>query len=306
MKEAVSEPYCSLLSIFTEPMKQLSFFKNRIGVLATMHQKERVIAPILEQELGIKVIVPSDFNTDVFGTFTRSVKRMGSQIEAARFKAEKAIAVTGETLAFASEGSFGPHSFMPYLPVNREIVILLDKVNNIEIVGEELLTETNYSHQLVHSVEEAYKFSQQVGFPEHALIIIVGDAAEGKGEILQGITTEEQLVDAMKLALSKSPDGQVHIETDMRAMYNPTRMKNIEKATLDLIKKINKVCPQCSCPGFEIVERKKGLPCALCHLPTQLIRSVMYQCKKCAFSQEELLPDGQETADPSQCQYCNP
>ena len=110
----------------------------------------------------------------------------------------------------------------------------------------------------------------------------------------------------MKFALKKSPDGRVHIETDMRAMYNPTRMKNIEKATLDLIKKINLVCPECSWPGFEVVKRQKGLPCALCHLPTQLVLSVIYQCKKCAFSQEELFPDGQETADPSQCQYCNP
>ena len=112
-------------------MMQHSFFKNRIGILATMHQKERVIAPILEQELGIQVIVPPDFNTDVFGTFTAEVRRMGSQIEAARFKAEKAIAVTGETLAFASEGSFRPHPLIPYISVNREIVILLDKVNNI-------------------------------------------------------------------------------------------------------------------------------------------------------------------------------
>lgn len=55
-----------------------------------MHQKEKVIAPLLEQELCIKVIVPQDFNTDIFGTFTRDVKRPGTQIATAKLKAEKA------------------------------------------------------------------------------------------------------------------------------------------------------------------------------------------------------------------------
>jgi hypothetical protein len=30
-------------------MKKLPLFTNKVGVLATMHQKEKVIAPILEQ-----------------------------------------------------------------------------------------------------------------------------------------------------------------------------------------------------------------------------------------------------------------
>lgn len=81
---------------------QQKAFTNRVAVLATMHQKEKVIAPLLEQELGVKVIVPQDFNTDIFGTFTREVKRLGTQIAAARLKAEKALAVTGETLAIST------------------------------------------------------------------------------------------------------------------------------------------------------------------------------------------------------------
>jgi hypothetical protein len=82
-----------------------ALFANRVGVLATMHQKERVMAPLLEKELGIKVIVPPNFNTDSFGTFTREIKRPGDQLETARLKAEKALLLTGETLAFASEGA---------------------------------------------------------------------------------------------------------------------------------------------------------------------------------------------------------
>jgi hypothetical protein len=71
-------------------MTKHSLFCDRVGVLATMHQKERVIAPLLERELGIKVVVPQNFDTDAFGTFTREIKRPGDQLQAARLKAQKA------------------------------------------------------------------------------------------------------------------------------------------------------------------------------------------------------------------------
>lgn len=287
-------------------MSQKPLFKNRLAVIATMHKKEKIIAPIIEQEIGFKPTVPQNFNTDIFGTFTREVKRLGNQIEAARLKAKKAMEIVGAGVGIASEGSFGPHPLIPYMPQNREIVLFLDKENDLEIIGQEISTETNYSHQLVSSVEEAYKFAIKAGFPQHGLVVIIGEPAEGKGEIIKGIIKEEQLTDTVIYALKKSINGTVHIETDMRAMYNPTRQKNIEKATRDLIYKINSLCPQCSWPGFEIVTRKKGLPCSLCNFPTQLTHSVIYQCKKCNFSQEQLFPHGKETADPAQCQYCNP
>ncbi|MCT7950540.1 hypothetical protein NG798_12130 [Ancylothrix sp. C2] len=286
-------------------MTSLSLFKNRTAVIATMHKKEQAIAPLVEQELLLKTVIPDNFNTDLFGTFSRDVKRRGTQIEAARAKAEKAMEITGTSLGIASEGSFGPHPAIPFLPHNREIVLFLDKENNLEIIGEEFTTDTNYSHELVNNLEEAEKFAKKAGFPEHGLVVIIGESATGQGEIIKGIITPENLSDAVNYALKKSA-GAVHIETDMRAMYNPTRMRAIERATRNLIEKIKTVCPQCSCPGFEIIERKKGLPCSLCNLPTHLTKSVVYQCKKCEFCQEKLFPDGIKTADPGMCQYCNP
>ena len=281
-----------------------TLFKNRIAVLGTRHHKEKVISPIIEQNLGLKVIVPNDFNTDVFGTFTREVKRIGTQLEAARLKAEKALELTGETIALASEGTFAPHPSFPFVSYNREVVILLDKLHDIEIIGQYFSTETNHSYKIITSFQEAYDFAMSVGFPEHGLIVMIESPSQDKGDIIKGITTKEQLFEAVTFAIKKA--GKAHIETDMRALYNPTRMKNIEKATHNLIQKINQVCPQCSCPGFDVIERKKGLPCAYCHLPTALTRSAIYQCKKCGFSQERLFPDGWEKADPSQCSYCNP
>lgn len=287
-------------------MNNQQLFSNRVAILATMHQKQRVIAPILEQELGIKVRVPTNFNTDVFGTFTREVERTGTQIVAARLKAQKALDLTGATLAIASEGSFAPHPSLPYIYLNREIVIFLDQENDLEIIGEELSLETNFNHQSVESIQQAYDFARKVGFPEHGLVISCQPIAKDSNDIIKGITTEEQFIEAWNWAWNNSPNGKVYLETDMRALYNPTRMKNIAKATYNLLSKIKSHCPQCNLPGFDITKRIPGLPCAICTMPTTLVHSVIYQCQKCGFSQEKLFPDGIEFADPGQCMYCNP
>ncbi|MCP6759873.1 MAG: hypothetical protein NHB32_14165 [Fischerella sp. CENA71] len=287
-------------------MLNQSLFTNRIALLATKHQKEKVIAPILEAELGIKIIVPDDFDTDVFGTFTREVKRPGNQIEAARLKAKKVLELTGEKLAIASEGSFGPHPEIPFISSNREVVILLDQTHDLEIIGEELSIKTNHNHLVVESVDQALQFAQKVGFPEHGLVVMFDELPKDSSEVIKGIITEAKLIEAVNFVLKNSPTGKAHIETDMRAMYNPTRMKNIEQATHNLLKKINNRCPKCSTPGFEINKRIRGLPCALCYLPTSLTRAVIYECQKCGFTQEELFPNGNEYAEPVNCNYCNP
>lgn len=287
-------------------MNSTALFADRVGILATMHHKEKVIAPLLEQHLGIKVVVPENFDTDEFGTFTREIKRTGDQLKAAILKAEKGLALTGEALALASEGTFGPHPLVSYLPCNREIVVLLDKSHDIKLVGQEFSTDTNYCHKQVKSIEEAYEFALKAGFPEHGLVVMVEPNSTKKSEIVKGITTKEQLFDAVTQALAQSSNDTVHVETDMRALYNPSRMKAIEKATHDLIKKINQVCPKCNWPGFEVIERKKGLPCGLCNFPTELTRAITYYCKKCEFQHEVLFPNGLERADPAQCMYCNP
>jgi ribosomal protein S27AE len=271
-----------------------------------MHQKERVMAPILSRELGINVIVPENFDTDRFGTFTRHIKRTGSQVEAARFKALAAMEVTGAAIAFASEGTFGPHPFVPGLSLNREIVIFIDKKHDIEIIAQEASIETNFNSKKIKQFDQAYAFAKQVGFPSHGLVVMFNTSSADRPEIIKGIASDEQLLEAVTLGLSQSRDGRVQIETDMRSHYNPTRMKNIEKATLDLIGKLNQLCPQCDWPGFDLVDRKLGLPCGVCGFPTEMKLAVIYQCKKCGFSEQKLFPDGIETADPARCSYCNP
>jgi hypothetical protein len=287
-------------------MEKRTCFANRVAVLATMHRKEQAIAPLLKEKLGLSVLVPDSFNTDRFGTFTREIKRLGTQLEAARLKAQKALELTGETLAIASEGAFYPHPAFPYLACDRELVLLVDSTHNFEIAGYEISTQTNYSHQLVRTVSEAWEFAHKVGFPDHALVVMFEQNSQCKDEIFKGITTPEELNEVVQFVLKNSRDRTAHLETDMRAMYNPTRMRVIAQATQNLLQKIQQTCPNCASPGFDIVEQKPGLPCAACSFPTSLIRSAIYQCRKCNFRQEKFFPQGREFADPAQCLYCNP
>jgi Zn finger protein HypA/HybF involved in hydrogenase expression len=281
-------------------------FTNRVAVLATMHQKEKVIAPLLQQKLGLQVIVPENLNTDQFGTFTREIPRSGTQIAAAKLKALTALELTGENIGIASEGSFAPHPHIPYIYANREIIIFIDKENKLEIFGEVFSLDTNFNHQSISNLAEAQEFAEKVGFPDHGLVISCQLKHQSDIHLIKGITTESKFIESVNWALNNSQDHQINIETDMRAMYNPTRMKNIEKATADLIQKLNSCCPKCGTPGFAVTDRKPGLPCDLCHQPTSLTLAAIYQCQNCGFRQEKLFPNGQEFADPSQCIYCNP
>jgi hypothetical protein len=265
-------------------------------VIATQHKKEQVIAPLFK-ELGIEPLVLPDFDTDQFGTFAGEVERKQDALSTARLKIQQALSLSGETLGLASEGSFGLHPQMGFVPADEEVLLLMDLENQLEIAVSKISTNTNYAHQQVSSWKELREFAIEVGFPSHALIL------RTETKLQKGISDWQTLKDTFKeIQLS---GAAVQAETDMRAMFNPTRMKVIEKATSLLIHKINSACPVCSYPGFDIVERKEGLPCLLCQNPTSLTLSVTRGCQHCNHQVENLFPDG-EHSDPMYCHYCNP
>ena len=101
-------------------------FKNRRLVIATMHEKEQVIAPLLEKHLQVNCELPNNFNSDQFGTFSGEVERVNTPLETLRKKCEAAIKLTNSSLAVASEGSFGAHPYIPFAQANDELVMLLD------------------------------------------------------------------------------------------------------------------------------------------------------------------------------------
>ena len=100
--------------------------------LGTMHGKEAVIAPPLAA-LGVTVVL-AEVETDRFGTFSGEVARTGSMIEAARAKAQAAIAATGLPVGLASEGAYGPHPHFSFLPFGRELLVWLDIRTGQEVV----------------------------------------------------------------------------------------------------------------------------------------------------------------------------
>jgi hypothetical protein len=92
--------------VVTNFPKGLIEFADRHAVIATRHRKELAIAPILETGLGLRITVPPDFDSDLFGTFTRDINRPANQIQTAKLKAKRAIELMDIDLAIASEGSF--------------------------------------------------------------------------------------------------------------------------------------------------------------------------------------------------------
>ncbi|MHB8172551.1 MAG: DUF6671 family protein [Thermincolia bacterium] len=280
-----------------------SFFKGRQAALLTKHQKELVIKPVFEKGTGCEVLVNTSFDTDQLGTFTRETPRPGSQMEAARHKARKGMELMGTDLGMASEGSFGPHPLIPFVPWNREIVVLIDHLEKLEIYGECANSDTNYDHKLVATYEEAEDFARQIGFPGHWLVLRPDH--DGHRFIIKGINTWQGLRDGFKKALGKSAAGTVFLETDMRAHANPTRIVNIQKATEDLVKKIGQQCPRCGIPGFSVVKKRRGLPCEGCGRPTGEVKAWVYGCSKCGLTRVKRV-SRTKRATAGNCPRCNP
>ncbi|MGB0932941.1 MAG: DUF6671 family protein [Lishizhenia sp.] len=277
-------------------------FQGRTIVIATQHKKESVIAPILETELGLKCILPEDFDTDHLGTFSGEVERVNSPLETVREKCLNAMKQANCDLGIASEGSFGAHPVYGFVASDDELVILIDQKNDLEIVARNLTTETNFSSALLHSETELFEFAENVNFPSHA--IILRNAQNGVEKIIKGIQHLQNLKTAFFEIYTEF--NQVFAETDMRALYNPTRMNAIKIATQNLIKKIDVECPSCKTPGFDVSDVNKGLPCSDCGFPTRSTLSVDYLCKKCGFQKNELYPNKKEKEDPTYCDICNP
>ncbi len=277
-------------------------FKGRNLLIATKHEKEKVMAPILEKELGVKCFLTSEFDTDELGTFTGEVERKENAITTARKKCLMAMELANCDLAIASEGSFGSHPTIFFAHADEEFLLFLDKKNDLEISARELSLETNFNGSEIKNQNELQEFAANANFPSHGLIL--RKSKEDLADIVKGITTEEQLQKAFSTLITKY--GTAYVETDMRAMYNPTRMKVIEKATVKLVDKIKSLCPKCETPGFGIMDRKEGLPCEQCHFPTRSTLSHLYSCQKCNFTNEDKYPNGKQFEDPMYCDMCNP
>ncbi|WP_426000678.1 DUF6671 family protein [Caulobacter sp. DWR1-3-2b1] len=281
-------------------------YQNTVAVLTTMHCKERVIGPVLEQGLGLRVALAIGLDTDRFGTFSRDIERTGSQLDAARAKIATGFEYAPYArVGIASEGSFGPHPYIPFLALGRELVVLIDRERGLELTGHFASPETNYGHAIVSDLEAAIAFAARSKFPEHGLVVMgcVDEKPAPGLALIKDVDDPATLERVIGQVLAKC--GAAFVEADMRAHRNPTRMRAIETAASDLVRRFRSQCPACAHPGFDVTERIPGLPCECCGEPTHVIRAEALTCQACDYRQERPATSA-VTADPGRCGSCNP
>lgn len=269
--------------------------------LLTKHSKERAIAPRFQEALGAGVLVIDTLDTDTLGTFTREVPRAGSQMEAARRKAELAIELSGLPLGLGSEGSFGPGPF-GFLAANLEVIVMRDRNLGIEVAG----VAVSPGHQaagIFDGWERLEEFARSMLYPSHGLVLRPDGQKDPR--IFKDCGDFDSLREVFRKCASMSGEGLVFAESDLRAHRNPTRMETIGKACEDLLQRLQCHCPRCARPGFGLSKKLPGLPCSWCGSPTNDFRGEEWKCPACGFAEERLRQDA-TSADPGHCPKCNP
>lgn len=270
-------------------------------LVATKHHKEKVIAPPLEQCLNAKVTVPTGFDTDEYGTFDGTIKRVDQAYETAVKKARDAAQRFGFRYVIASEGSFGPHPMLGLIPGDMEHLVFYDHKLQKVVCEVEVSAMTNFSHLDLHQGEDPSHFLQNVQFGTHALNLrgLSNDALLAKG-----ITDEEDLQQLLQSGFQSY--DVIRLETDMRAMHNPTRMHVIALAANKLAKRLSRLCPSCQHYGFGEVSLSGALSCTSCGGESTLYKEREFGCVFCDFTLDAPREDGLQAADPQYCVECNP
>jgi hypothetical protein len=286
----------------TSSTNQPTWFSGRSLFIASKHKKEIAIADQVVKALGLNTFQVAEIDTDLLGTFSGEVERRDDPLTTLRKKCEMASMLAPDDLIIATEGSFGPHPAFFMLSGHEELMMFSDKKNDLEIVVKEITSQTNFNGRTVDNLEDLQHFLDVVLFPSHG--IIMKASKDNLNDIKKGIHDPLEMRDHYDFLISKY--GAAYVETDMRAMHNPSRMKVIEELTRKLIDRITTSCPQCQTPGYGIISANPGLPCELCGSETASLLSYTYGCKKCGFSHEEKYPNGKKYEEAMYCNSCNP
>lgn len=280
-------------------------YRDRTAALATKHDKQRALALPFRWGAGLSLRVPEALDTDLLGTFAGEIERTGTPGEVVRRKARLGMAAENLPLGLASEGSFGPHPLMPFVPSDFELLVFVDDIKGFSVMEEIVTHETNYAREECATLHEVVTFANRVGFPSHGLIVrTVGNADTAL--IRKGIVTDDQLARAFSEAIGTSPMGRATVETDMRAHLNPTRMRVLRRLGARLVRRLRTICPRCDCPGFGRTGSERGLPCSDCGEPTEMTLHEIHACPRCAERRHQPRADGQTSASPQHCPFCNP
>lgn len=277
-------------------------FTGETVYFATKHGKEVVVAPLLA-EIDLRCTRVA-VDTDQFGTFSGEVERAGGVNETLRRKIAAAAKVKPEArFLLASEGSFGPHPFIGLVQSDHEAMLFVDRKLATELYVEEISTETNNAQIDFRPGDDLQVFLKEIGFPKHGVIV----KPTGPNEhAIKGLVTLHAVEQAINDAFRRSLEPKVTLSADMRANFNPTRMKIIGMAGKKLLEALRSLCPGCQTPGFKISKSLPGLACEACGAPSRFSKEVILTCVKCEYVEQGQRPDGIKKLSASECEFCNP
>ncbi len=281
-------------------------YEGSCFILPTKHGKSRSIGPVMWETLRASVL-EYVLDTDQLGTFAGEVERKESALDCARKKCEWSIEFLGNKVEFvlASEGSFGMHPHLPFLPCDHEILYFIDRKHGFHLHVSHWSENTNYRMGAVDSFDGLLTFAEEAQFSSHGLIVRP-DNRDTKGPIFKGINSQKSLEKAFTESLGHSAQGKVWVETDMRANFNPSRMRVIGELAQKFAERLRSYCPQCGVPGWGSVRVERGLRCHDCSYPTDLIKQEILGCPKCTYEESKDPLHGFQYAKPINCPNCNP
>ncbi|MBA3995260.1 MAG: hypothetical protein C0469_17210 [Cyanobacteria bacterium DS2.3.42] len=299
--------------------KGKSRYSGRRVVLTTKHGKAAALSLPLKAGLGL-LLESVELDTDLLGTFTGEIERVGTPVETAIKKARLGMNNAGLNLGLANEGSFGPHPYIPFIPGCHEVIVFIDDNLGIEVTESIVSASTNFGHIDARSIEEVGEFLVRVKFPSHGLIVRPNKSSEnllnkmsriftGKSPdatIKKGIRDRDVLAAAILDCAKLSGDGLAHIETDMRAHMNPTRLRVLRALGIRLARRLLSNCPECDCPGFGITGAEGALPCEECDSPSEAPSLEIHTCQQCHLRQTHGRKDGITSVEATYCRRCNP
>jgi hypothetical protein len=280
-------------------------FSGRTLGVATMHGKERVIGPALMARLPLAgVIAIPGLNTDRFGSFSGEVERITDPRTACANKARHAADASGLDLVIASEGSFVPYPPAPIMACDEEWLVLLDLRDGTELAHRRVSLDTVFGGEECRNEGEVIAFASRMKFPEHQLVLKPSNARHPDDRVIKGVHDRDTLL--LKARMLLAEHGTVWVESDLRAMANPTRMRVIGEAAESFAADLARCCPACGLFHYAVTQALWGLPCGQCGFPTGSTRAYLRECRGCGHRQEEPRADRKLMEDPQHCDLCNP
>lgn len=211
-------------------------------LIATMHGKEAVLASPLAA-MGFKVLLPLGYDTDTLGTFSGDVRRPGTAFEAGLEKARRACQITGVARAISSEGSYRPCQTLFPGARNAELMAFVDLESGIEFVEHLTNLPTRFVKGRVPAnmtAPETQALLSAMDWPKIRAMVVPHDPGNGvmPEHVFKGIESIDELCKAMRHCERYSDDGKVHLETDLRAHMNPSRMASVAQVGQALVQRL--------------------------------------------------------------------